>query len=384
MAVDPTKKPEEQTQPSAPQEATAVEQTAPITPMEVAMAPYANEIGSISSQIDALNEQREKQDEEVARLQKNWADAKQQGYSLIGSLVEKQKPQYDAKKEQRMRNAAIIQSLGDVLSAAARGYFAYNKKGAGVVPNVVQSNALEGVNKITEMQEKYLREKKAWDELDFKWKQAQNAADVEAAEALLSNAQGVRDRIDGEIERLRERGIKITDKVRDTVASAIISEMEAEADIQREREQLLWEKKNNVGRGKVTYRGGGGGGRSGAKATTQSDYAKIYARLNGGGYGEKEDGETYKWNDLLEDEKTYWNDRAQNDMRTNIYISLLNQGIDPNEHIDLINKAAAYYGDDMDALTNDMEAYGVTFIEALQAAADTYDMYGVGLNEVEN
>ena len=78
MAVDPTKKREEKTQPSAPQETTTEEQTAPITPMEVAMAPYANEIGSISSQIDALNEQRDKQSEEVARLQKNWADAQQQ------------------------------------------------------------------------------------------------------------------------------------------------------------------------------------------------------------------------------------------------------------------------------------------------------------------
>lgn len=296
------------------------DQSVQVSPMEQALAPYMSEVGSISAEVDALGRQKEENDKEIAQLQENLRTAKEQGLSLLGSLVEKQKPVYDSKKETRMRNAAIIQSLGDVLSAAARGYFAYNKNGAGVVPTTVQSNAFDGVRKISDMQAKYLNDKKAWEDLEFKWRQAQNAADIESAEALLSNAKGVQQRIDDEIKRLRARGVKITDKVRDTVSSMIIGEYEKDLDDRREIAQL--QEKKRLG-----LTGGGGGSKKSKDEykTDERDLRMVYEWVYG--LGEDADGNMQTWDGLTNVERERVIRKAENDPAIAIGMILLDEGL---------------------------------------------------------
>lgn len=307
--------------PEQPQGGTEIQdQSVQMSPMEQALAPYMSEVGSISAEVDALGRQKEENNKEIAQLQENLRTAKEQGLSLFGSLVEKQKPVYDDKKETRMRNAAIIQSLGDVLSAAARGYFAYNKNGAGVVPTTVQSNAFDGVRKISEMQAKYLNDKKAWEDLEFKWRQAQNAADIESAEALLSNAKSVQQRIDDEIKRLRARGVKITDKVRDTVSSMIIGEYEKDLDDRREIAQL--QEKKRLG-----LTGGGGGSKKSKDEykTDERDLRMVYEWVYG--LGEDADGNMQTWDGLTNVERERIIRKAGNDPAIAIGMILLDEGL---------------------------------------------------------
>lgn len=306
---------------TAPQQTTEVVETQPQTAMEIAMVPYMSEVNSISQQMDDLQKQHDEvRAEEESRLQK-MHEARQKGMSLFGTLVEKQKPVYDENKEKRMRNAAIIQSLGDVLSAAARGYFAYNKKGAGVVPKAPMSNAFEGVQKINEMQNKYLNEKKAWDALDLQWKRQQADADAEAAEALYTSAKEARKEISKRIDELRERGITITDKVKDMVATQVMEEYNDQREIEQEKELALWEKANGIGQSSSRGRRSSGGG--GSKTIKQSDKAKIYARLKGDFANE---GDT--WNKRTDQEQKNYNQIAENDDMTNLITLLIEEGWD--------------------------------------------------------
>lgn len=352
----PMRTPAEET---APQQTTEVVETQPQTAMEIAMAPYMSEVNSISQQMDDLQKQHDEvRAEEESRLQK-MHEARQKGMSLFGTLVEKQKPVYDENKEKRMRNAAIIQSLGDVLSAAARGYFAYNKKGAGVVPKAPMSNAFEGVQKINEMQNKYLNEKKAWDALDLQWKRQQADADAEAAEALYTSAKEARKEISKRIDELRERGITITDKVKDMVATQVMEEYNDQREIEQEKELALWEKANGIGQSSSRGRRSSGGG--GSKTIKQSDKAKYYERVHGEG--------AYEWTDLADEEKKQTNAKAEDDFATNVYAALVKEGANADDYIDKIN-ALADFGYTAESLLEDFQGYAGTLAEFLD---DTYE-----------
>lgn len=172
------------------------EATQPITPIE-AMGAYVSSLGDAEAQALTNYEDAEKQREE---LRKKYDEALKNRTSLMGSLLQEQKPQYDERKEKRLRNTAIAQSVGDMLSAAARGIFAFNKKGAGYVPKVEGNSALKSIEAINEMQEEYRRRNEAWRGLDLKYKEAQADAEVEAARQLLTasddNVKNQKDKLD--------------------------------------------------------------------------------------------------------------------------------------------------------------------------------------------
>lgn len=130
-----------------------------------------------------------------AQKQADAAKAELQGYkdsakkarenktSVMKAVYNTYKPKYDEKKATDLRKVATIQSLGDMLSAATRGYFAYRDKGAGVVPNVNNNSALSSVEELNRMRETYLAENKQWRDLmaDYELKAAD--AQIAAAES---------------------------------------------------------------------------------------------------------------------------------------------------------------------------------------------------------
>lgn len=136
---------------------------------------YAAEQAAVSAQQATYNAQRRKVEE-----------ARKNGTSVANALFEEQKPKYDENKEKRLRNRAIVQSLGDMLSAVAMGAHAYGKKGAGYVPKTTSSGHLDSLAEINRMREEYRKKGEEWKALSLKRKEAELANEIAAQEKLLA------------------------------------------------------------------------------------------------------------------------------------------------------------------------------------------------------
>lgn len=157
--------------------------------------PYTQAASLIGTQQALLGEMYKAEEEKQAERQKQYKeyiqaanDAQKNGYSAMLGILDSSKPKYDEKKERRLRSAAIIQSLGDMLSAAARGYFAYRGggKGQGYVPNITPNSPLKSLEEISRMQKEYQQRDEAWRNmrlnLDIKNEEAKQAAAAKLAE----------------------------------------------------------------------------------------------------------------------------------------------------------------------------------------------------------
>lgn len=307
-------------------------QTAPEQPQEI-VSPYAmhiEELGSIGAQQEALQAKYDARQANINDLQRRINEAKANQMSVFSALVDKQKPVYDEKKEKRMRNRAMIQAFGDVLAEASKGYFAYNKRGAGVVPKSTPSNALEEVNKISEMQKKYLDEKKAWDTLNMDWQAKKTQADIDAAEALLTKEEKYQDEIKDRIEKLRERGVKITDDIRDAIAEQVMKEYNDAREEENDRNHELWLRENKLGQYAPSKARSGGGGGTATTAAEENELVAIYGRLHGFGNG-------YEWKDLLASEQKAYKEKAKNDISTVACKEMVDNGLSFDEAVGILN-----------------------------------------------
>jgi hypothetical protein len=349
MAVD-TNKPEEQTQPT--------EQTTEV------VSPYAmhlQQLGSIGAEQEALQAKYDTRQAELSEMQKRINDAKANQMSVLSAFVQQQKPQYDEKKEKRMRNRAMIQAFGDVLSEASKGYFAYNKKGAGVVPKSTPSNALDEVNKISEMQKKYLNDKKAWDNLNLEWQQKKTQADIDAAEALLAKEEKYQAKIEQRLEELRKRGIEITDTIRDAVAEQAMKEHNDAREIENEIAKHEEMKRRKLGQYAPSKARGGSGSTSATKGREAADTDKLKM-----------------WADVYQQDYTkLYNSEKQrilsgyaNDMPLIMYEQLLKEGVDKNYALSLLHEFANNDG------TYDIVALNRVFYRWAQG-----DLQGLPLSE---
>jgi hypothetical protein len=300
-------------------------QVTPEQPQEI-VSPYAmhiEELGSIGAQQEVLQAKSDARQANINDLQKRLNEAKANQMSVLSAFVEKQKPVYDEKMEKRMRNRAMIQAFGDILAEASKGYFAYNKKGAGVVPKSTPSNALEEVNKISEMQKKYLDEKKAWDTLNMDWQAKKTQADIDAAEALLTKEEKYQDKIEERIEKLEERGVKITDDIRDAIAEQVMKEYNDAREMEDKKNYQLWLRENKLGQyAPSKARSGGGGGSSYAKqvAAQNNEKLKVWGRI----YGIEPE-------DMLEIEKEKALSEYDNDIKVAVFSTLLSEGLSQDE-----------------------------------------------------
>lgn len=303
------------------------EQPQPAEQTTEAVSPYAlqlQQLGSIGAEMGALQARYDARQAEINDRQKRINDAKANQMSVLSAFVQQQKPEYDEKKEKRMRNRAMIQAFGDVLAEASKGYFAYNKKGAGVVPTSTPSKALEEVNKISEMQKKYLNDKKTWDNLNFEWQQKKSQADIDAADALLAKEEKYQEKLEKRIDELRKRGVEITDKIIDQEVAKLIKIEDEERDNQNTialHEEMKAKKLGQYAPSKTTSRGGGGGAAkkaAAAKKKEDTDKLKIYADAHFLG----------NVNNMYESEKKYALENFDNDPLTQLYLQLLAEGVD--------------------------------------------------------
>lgn len=145
--------------------------------------------------LQSLGEQYEAQQAKVAEAKARETDlidkahkAREEGRSVLQALWEEQKPVYDENKEKRLRNKAMIQSLGDILSATTAGALAYGKKGAGVVPTLASNSPYKSIEEMNRLQQAYQLNNEKWKALDYKMREAEAENKIQAAEALATKA----------------------------------------------------------------------------------------------------------------------------------------------------------------------------------------------------
>jgi hypothetical protein len=315
MAQDPNKLPEEEV---TPQEQTTT------SDLPTYIQPFIPQMQSFATQLEQAQQTEEEALEERRQAAQRVRDAITNRQSVIGNIVEARKPVYDEDKEKRARAAVTIQALGDVLAAATKGAIAYGKRGAGVVPVGTPSNAMEGVAKINEMQQKYLERKKAWDDLSFNWsmQQAQDAVDAEQALQTLAD-----DRYKAAREDRRVAAKQLQDWYGDmtkTISDTERRRTEADEELEREKKMWEWRYRN----GYVTRGGGYRGGGNGApkKDYTDQDLATIYLR-----YNEQYDdnGNVRGYKDYTSSEQKSLTSNAKKHPQTMIHYTLLQQGYSP-------------------------------------------------------
>lgn len=151
--------------------------------------PYEVRLGQLRAEVEAEEEAYKKQNEEYKRRLEKARAARENHRSVIASIVEDNKPKYDEDRAKKLRNIAIVQSLGDMLSAAARGYFAYRKGGAGVVPNVKTDSPFKPLDEINKMREEYLKRNEEWKDLMAATELKSAEAEEVAAKALQTKAE---------------------------------------------------------------------------------------------------------------------------------------------------------------------------------------------------
>ena len=300
------------------------QQTQPVNqPNEVDQAISNYQIHGLSLQADLEKRKAEAEAAKAFREKQYTAaeEARKNGYSLVGALIEKRKPNYDVNKEKRMRNAAIVRSLGDALAAATQGFVAYGKKGAGVVLTPPPSNAMEGVNKINEMQQKYLQEHKAWEDLNLNWQQQKVQSDIEAANALALRAENDYKMSLADVKEMEGYKRANDETIRSLRTNALLGDKARRESLEDYEAQAKISKKYASSSG----RGGGGGGSTPKPSSAEKSLGQYYYSRS-----PKMDanGNTVAWNSLSPAERKSYNDRASNDPRTVIAMGLMAAGYD--------------------------------------------------------
>lgn len=146
--------------------------------------------------------------------------------SVLNTIFEGYKPKYDEDKEKRLRQRAVIQSLGDMLSAAAVGVNAYGKRGMGYVPQMGEGSHLKSLEEINKKKEEYRKANEAWKEFEIKRKIADEDAKVSAADALLTAEKKDYDNIVTQYSKVLQNVYDLDAKKADALAKSILEDKE--------------------------------------------------------------------------------------------------------------------------------------------------------------
>lgn len=149
---------------------------------------YGSLLTSAGDDVKAHQEAAAQSAQKYQDAMDNVAKVREKHGIFVRDLVEEQKPVYDEERDKKLRNRAMIQSLGDMLNAATRGYFAYRDKGAGVVPKIADNSPLKNLEEINRMQEEYRKRREAWKTLDMTLRKGEEDAKLAAAEAVAEAA----------------------------------------------------------------------------------------------------------------------------------------------------------------------------------------------------
>lgn len=328
---------------------------------------YLDKRDSLAAQLAEMDKRAEDEKKRREDYLTQIKTAQQNHTSLKNAMVEKAKPMYDDQKEKRLRTAAIISSLGDLLTAATKGFIAYGKNGAGVVPQGVQSNAMEGIQQINDMQQKYLRERKEWESLSDKWELEKSASNIEAAKALLSAADAESAKRQAERKEVAKKIESIDDALLKYSTDAAIAEQKRTQDIED------YESKKRID---LKYRTPTKGGKS-----SSPDYTlgQLYSRLHPNMVNEEE----LKWSQMTKMEQGARQRKAENDPATLSYFRLLQEGLNDDVargYLEEVKQWIESHGEDydstMESLLMDYEMYSsdMSFEEYINFLLNPYGM----------
>jgi hypothetical protein len=253
-----------------PQEQKVAEQESAPSALDI-MTAQAMSLGA------QAEEEQKVQDERIAQFAKN-QEARQkaiaEGRSVYNAMFQKRKPEYDANKEKRLRNRAIVQSLGDILSAVASGAIAYGGRGQGYVPALPKDSALASLEDINKMRREYETANKEWEDLDLTYRLKAIEAEEEALKKMgIAEAEEVNQGA----ERVASKKKEAQQAYRD-VLKTIHSEEQAE------KQRQFTASENAKNRSTRTTRGGGN------PQEIEDEVTLTFAELLNGGniYGETE------------------------------------------------------------------------------------------------
>jgi hypothetical protein len=302
---------------------------------------YASSATSFGEEAQKMQESIDAQNAEVEKVRKAKEDAVRNQRSIFASLVREQEPVYDNNKEDILRKRAIVKSLGDMLSAASSGYFAYRKGGQGRTPMAL-SDPMQEVNKISEMQEVYNEERKAWQDLNARMRQSEAEYAAVAADALLTKEEAKLAEMKKQQNDLFTRSKENYEDAVDSYYDAIEAEEKAAKDMEtfKEKEQI----KDGYIRGRNSH-----SAQEDEEEQEREDYLNAYEQIYG--FGDKErdvykdgirqEGVTTKErktiNDLSETEKKAYENQARNNAVILAYRYLIEvEGIIPKDALELI------------------------------------------------
>jgi hypothetical protein len=207
------------------------QETQPTTPTPtnsleyLAMANKAN-VDAHMGIMDTMGERVAQRNAEIEQAQKNREEslrkaneARENHTSTLGALWQKKKPVYDEDRAKRVRNNAIIQSFGDMMNAALRGYFAFRPQGAGVYPNISENSPLKNIEELNRMREQYLKRNEEWKNLGYEIEASEAEAKVKAAESLATL-------MDAEYKEALKRGENAEEALQSAYEAAIKAQYE--------------------------------------------------------------------------------------------------------------------------------------------------------------
>lgn len=171
--------------------------------------------GAINAQNKRVEDAKAARDEAIANKT-----------SVLNTIFEEYKPKYDEDKEKRLRQRAVIQSLGDMLSAAAVGVNAYGKRGMGYVPQMGEGSHLKSLEEINRQKEEYRKANEAWKEFEIKRKIADEDAKVSAADALLTAEKKDYDELVTQYSKVLQNVYDLDVKKADALAKSILEDKE--------------------------------------------------------------------------------------------------------------------------------------------------------------
>lgn len=249
--------------------------------------------------LDTMGERVAQRNAEIEQAQKNRDEslrkaneARENHTSTLGALWQKQKPEYDEDRAKRVRNNAIIQSFGDMMNAALRGYFAFRPQGAGVYPNISENSPLKNIEELNRMREQYLKRNEEWKNLGYEIEESEAEAKVKAAESLAKL-------MDAEYKEALKRGENAEEALQSAYEAALKAQYEGNKAI-----ATAWGKEEAEGRrdARAKYTAD----RADARAAAQ-----IASRTSGSEKADNDDEEVY---DVVNAVEALYGESALKDM----------------------------------------------------------------------
>ena len=170
------------TEEATPTTTATTEATTPETEEEAYVPPIYGYVAQKQAEAERANA-------DAAELLQRYKTAQANGDSAIMALMQSAEPKRKEDEEKRLRNIAKIQAFGDILSAAARGYFAFRDKGARYVPNVPLNSPFKSIEDLNRLQAEYQQRKEKWDADMLQFNLGRERDKVAAAQALATAAQ---------------------------------------------------------------------------------------------------------------------------------------------------------------------------------------------------